>query len=206
MKKLLAILLIFLMIFTLVSCSNGENKKDDEETEIIVSVSENGDSYTVCISSMPKNEDELKYFDLTNEYEAATAVMCTLINFENNFDNALDMLDYIMGPEEPSEYDESFLKNQFEQYPYVVRSYFDGATPENDYEISDEIKITVSENPYSRDEDGYVKLWFKSSGADSERSITLRKKESTGEWFLYSDTYKGITAGIREPKSQDKWA
>ena len=102
-------------------------------------------------------------------------------------------------------FDVSFIKNQFSQYPYVMRSYFDGTSPENNYEVSNVI-ITFKENQYSRTEENYVQLLAHSSGADSDRMFRLRKKPSTGEWFIFSDTYRALLAGIRIPKSVDKWA
>ena len=59
------------------------------------------------------------------------------------------------------------------------------------------------EQPNSRVDDNLVTLWLKSGGADTERQITLRKKVSTGEWFLWG---QNLLVGIREPKSQDPWA
>ena len=69
---------------------------------------------------------------------------------------------------------------------YAPRSYYEGATPENDYQPSVPYSIVIIETPYSRDNEsqGYLKLYVKSGGADSPRPIELRQKKSTGEWFL----------------------
>ena len=115
------------------------------------------------------------------------------------------MLEYINGPEDVSNFDMNFIDNQMKQYPYVMRSYFAGANSNNNYEVK-EVSLTIKEDSNSRKQDGYVKLWLQSSGADSMRSLTLRKKASTGEWFLFSDTYKGLMAGIVAPVKDDKWA
>lgn len=42
------------------------------------------------------------------------------------------------------------------------------------------------------------------SGADSPRPIKLRKKPSSGQWFLIG--VPPCLADIRIPKSEDKWA
>ena len=52
-------------------------------------------------------------------------------------------------------------------------------------------------------DEGYRIMDLKSSGADTARTITLRNKPSTGEWFLWEQT---LLAMIREPKSKDPWA
>ena len=64
----------------------------------------------------------------------------------------------------------------------------------------------MTESAHSRDQfdQGYITLYLKSGGADSERPVTLRHKPSTDEWFLWNHT--GILAGIRTPKSADPWA
>lgn len=206
MKRVFALLVCAVLMVTLCACSlsidPGKNPKPNPNDTVKVSVAQNTDSVTVTMSRMPFYVSDLDEFDFTDEYQAAAALFCTLANFENNYDNALKMLDVMMGAESPSAYDESFIKNQLDQYPYVMRSYFNGATVENGYTL-DGVSITFTEGPYSRDTEGYVKPFATSSGADSPRSFTLKLKESTAEWFLFSDTYRGLMAGIREPASKD---
>ena len=63
--------------------------------------------------------------------------------------------------------------------------------------------LTVSENPYSYQNEGYARLLLKSGGADNQRFITLRLKPSTGEWYLWE--YEGLLAGIRIPAKDNPW-
>ena len=65
--------------------------------------------------------------------------------------------------------------------------------------------MTVFENPYSRDAlaDGYLTLHVRSGGADSPRQIRLRKKPSTGQWFLWEQF---LLSDIRVPVAADPWA
>ena len=86
---------------------------------------------------------------------------------------------------------------------YKARSFFNGATPENGYAPSAPYTIIVSENPYSFDEENWATLYVTSSGADNARPIKLRKKPSTGQWFL-NDIQ--CLAGIRVPVEEDPWA
>jgi|GEM_PF-5456453 len=164
----------------------------------------NGVDHYVTMSKLPTSVDDLKnYFDITDEYIAAAALFATLARFETDFDAAVDMLDYMMGPESPSRLDKEFLRDRM-NWPYVMRSYFEGATVENDYTPS-AYKLTFHENSYSRDDDGYVRLWSPSNGADEERVFTLRQKKSTREWFVFADSFKGPMTQVREPASLDPW-
>lgn len=197
---------------------NGNNDPRQELTALTVS-SEKGDGKAVVyFSRLPQNAKDMDAVDFTDEFQVAAAIIACFARYESNPDSCFEMLDVLMGPESPSAFDKSFVKEQFSQYPYVARSYVDGAAPDNDYyakelgaegspdsDSSLKISYTISEGPYSRDEDGYVQLWLQSGGADSARAVKLRKKASTGEWFLFSDTYKGLLAGIRQPASSDAW-
>ena len=162
---------------------------------------------TLLFSRPALNADDLKFFDFTDEYQSACAIIFALARYENDQNDSVAMLDVVMGPESPNAFTTGFIKDQFRQYPYVVRSYFGGASVSNNYSVNDScLSLTFTENPYSREQDGYVKLFIRSAGADSERSVTLRRKASTGEWFLFSDSYKGLLAGIRVPSAADPWA
>ena len=113
------------------------------------------------------------------------------------------MLNVLKGPEPLSPFQMQFIRERLGGKMYVVRSYFKGATPENNYCVSAPYEIEVNENPYSYQNEGYATLWLTSSGADNPRPISLRKKPSTGEWFLWEQM---LLAQIRTPKSQDPWA
>lgn len=171
---------------------------------IVVEVSTVGESHVVKVSSLPRSLEDLKAFDMTDQYQAAAAIMCTLANFEDNFDAALEMLDYIMGPDSPSAYSKGFIKTQIGRYPYVMRSYFKGATVENDY-TPEEWTVTFTEDTASDKKDGDFKVLCQSAGADSPRGFTLRQKESTKEWFLLLTSYMGLMSEIRVPASADAW-
>ena len=98
--------------------------------------------------------------------------------------------------------DKQFIRDRFMDADYVPRSYFLGATPDNDYQPSTPYTIRVSENPYSYDNQGYAKLFMSSGGADSPRQVTLRQA-ADGKWYLWEQF---ILVGIRKPKSTNPWA
>ena len=86
-----------------------------------------------------------------------------------------------------------------------MRSFFAGSSPENNYTPSMPYRVVVSENPYSRSQlaEGYLTLYVNCSGADSPRPLKLRKKPSTGQWFLWEQQ---LLAGIRIPAAADPWS
>ena len=224
MKKITNIVLIILISVCLFACNKSEEVSNDNNNQeqqsisndknsdqqliddvIGIDVKENEEGKTLTFSRMLVSVDDLKQLDITDEYQSVCAIIFTLARFEDDKDVSKQMLEYINGPEDVSDFDIDFMKNQIKQYPYVIRSYFDNTSPEENYEVK-EVSITIKENLYSRDENDYVKLWLHSSGADFDRSVMLRKKESTGEWFLFSDTYKGLMASIRIPTDENKWS
>jgi hypothetical protein len=115
---------------------------------------------------------------------------------------SLAMLDFIKGPKPLSPMEKQFITDRFMDKDYVPRSYFEGATPANDYEPAEPYTIIVSENPYSYQNEGYATLYMTSGGADSPRSVQLRKAKD-GKWYLWDQF---LLADIRKPDSADPWA
>lgn len=113
------------------------------------------------------------------------------------------MLDFLKGPEPVSPFEKQFIRDRLVGKEYKVLSFFAGTSPENGYKPSMPYTITVSENPYSYAQENWATLYVKSSGADSERPIKLRKKPSTGQWFI-NDIQ--CLADIKVPVSEDPWA
>jgi len=80
------------------------------------------------------------------------------------------------------------IKNQ----PEIMRSYCAGSSPENGYKADlDNCEITVVRSVAGVE--GRWNIWLKSSGADSERQITLIKK---GDHWVVSNA-PGMYMGIR---------
>ena len=165
-------------------------------------------SYTVSFPQLPVNLAQLQAMPegalRQPEHTAALAVAALCI-YPVNKDSALEMLEYLQGPRGITPYDKQFLADRFRDKDYVPRSYFAGATPQNNYEPSEPYTITVFENPYSRSQigEGYLTLHIRSGGADSPRQIKLRNKPSTGQWFLWEQF---LLSDIRKPVSADPWA
>ena len=116
---------------------------------------------------------------------------------------AHEMLNFLRGPRPMSPLDEQFLRDRLAGKIYVIRSFWAGTSPQNGYAPSLPHSVTFYEDPYTYRNAGYCRLNAVSSGADSPRQIVLRKKESTGEWFLWENF---LLADIRPPAEADPWA
>ena len=161
-------------------------------------------------NSLPRSAEELKshpVYNMQDPFAVAAMAVAVLCVYPSDKESAIEMLNVLRGPRPLSPMDKQFIRDRFmDGKDYVPRSYFNGATPENDYTPSEPCTITISERAHSRDNfsEGYITLYIHSGGADSERPISLRNKPSTGEWFLWQ--HEGLLAGIRVPKSSDPWA
>lgn len=164
--------------------------------------------YTVVFSQIPENLEQLTAMEhgtlTAPEYTAALTVAALCV-YPKDRDASLEMLSYLKGPAGLSEYEKQFLADRFRDKDYVPRSFFAGAVPENNYTPALPLTLVFSENPYSRDnlDEGYLKLWVQSGGADSPRQITLRTKPSTAQWFLWEQF---LLADVRIPTEADPWA
>ena len=101
---------------------------------------------------------------------------------------------------QPSNADESLIKSQLNNYPYVTASYFLGSSPENNYTIPEgELSFELSSNNYSGDKDnGPFKVFIKCSGAASPRPMTLKKNDK-GIWKAHE--FSSLVVGIQKPSS-----
>ncbi len=146
---------------------------------------------------------EMPEASLDSAFKTAALTIAVLCAYEQNPDGCIEMLNFLKGPAEVSTYEKGFLKERLTGKYYKTFSFFEGATPENSYKPDTPYVIHVSENPYSFDEENWATLYVKSGGADSPRPIKLRKKPSTGQWFL-NDIQ--CLADIRVPTADDPWA
>jgi hypothetical protein len=90
------------------------------------------------------------------------------------------------------------------KYKYVGNAYFDGANPDNGYTPSEPKTVTLEDyvysSEYSSDAQSYVyKIVSRFEGADSERIIQVYQDTIDGKWYIFSDSWKGFTADMKEP-------
>ena len=163
-------------------------------------------SETFSFSAIPMNLSELQALPeakLDTPFKTAALTLLALCRYKESIDDALEILDFLKGPEQVSPYEKQFYKERLYEKEYIPFSYFNGATPANGYTPSEPMTIEVYENPYSFDNANWATLWVKSGGADNMRSIKFRQKPSTGEWFL-NDVQ--CLSEIRVPADKDPWA
>ena len=163
-------------------------------------------SETFTFSVLPVNVNQLKLLpeaSLDSAFKTTALTLLALCRYEQDQAAAFEMLDFLKGPESVSTYEKQFIGERLKGKAYKVRSFFAGATLENNYQPMQPYRITVSETPYSFDNENWATLYVTSSGSDNPRPIKLRKKPSTGQWFL-NDIQ--CLADIRVPVAEDPWA
>ncbi|MBQ4572476.1 MAG: hypothetical protein IJA80_04285 [Clostridia bacterium] len=161
---------------------------------------------TFTFASLPTNVAELQALpesSLDSAFKTTALTLAALCNYEHNPDATIEMLGFLKGPGEVSGFEKQFIKEHLGSEGYKARSFFEGATPQNSYKPNVPYKITVIENPYSFDNENWATLYLQSSGADNPRPMKLRKKPSTGQWFLVEIQ---CLADIRVPVEEDPWA
>ena len=156
---------------------------------------------------LPISLEELKALpeaSLTDVYAVAALSVLALTRFGENREESVRMLNFLKGPDPLTpmgiqQISDRFMDGKF----YKVRSFFGGATPGNNYTPAQPYTIKVSSNPYSFPEENWATLYLESGGSDNPRPVKLRKKPSTGQWFLVEIQYLG---DIRPPVAADRWA
>ena len=155
--------------------------------------------------NLPHNAEELAALregHTTDPHYIAALTVLALTEYPDDPEAAIGMLNLLKGPQELSAYEKQFLKDRFRDKSYLMRSYFLGSSPKNNYQPAEPYQIEIREQSLP-DEENYKTLWLQSSGADSIRPLKLRLKPSTGEWFLWEQM---LLAGIRMPEAEDPWA
>lgn len=162
--------------------------------------------HSFTFNKQPTTLEELKALPeatLDTPFKTAALAMAALLNFKENVELTYEMLDFLKGPEPVSTYEKQFIKERLAGKEYKIGSYFEGASTENGYVPSIPLKITTIETPNSFPEENWAYVYLKSAGADNPRQIKLRKKPSTGQWFINEIM---CLSDIRVPAALDPWA
>ena len=170
----------------------------------------------VTLQALPQSVAELQALPqagLQSPYGTAALAIAAMCAYERNPQAVIEMLNFLRGPRPLSNYDVQFLRDRLNGKGYKTFSFFEGATPQNNYTPAQPYRVTVFDNPHSwLSEDSsqssggpvqYARLLMQSSGADSPRFVTLRLKPSTNQWFLWEH---GLLPDIRIPAAADDWA
>jgi len=162
-------------------------------------------SVDVVFGTLPESVEQFKSLPqaaMTTPFDTAALTVLAFCFYPQNKAAALEMVDFLKGPKPLTPYEKQFIQDRFSGADYIPRSYFKGATPQNDYQPSQPYTVTVSENPYSYQNENYAKLFIRSGGADSPREVLMRKAKD-GKWYLWEQF---ILVGIRQPESSNPWA
>jgi len=172
---------------------------------------------TFTFPSLPQSVAELQALPeatLHSPYATAALAIAAICAYETGGPQAVaDMLNFLRGPKPLSPHDMQFMRDRLQGKGFKPFSYFEGATPQNNYTPTQPYRVTVFDNAYSwvsedtsQSSTGpvqYARLLLQSSGADSPRFISLRLKPSTNQWFL---TDHQLLGDIRIPAAADDWA
>ena len=162
-------------------------------------------SVDITFAALPETLEAMQALPeaaMSTPFETAALTVAALCVYPKNRDESIKMLEFLKGPAGVSEMEKQFIRDRFMDKDYVPRSYFKGSVPGNDYTPDTPYVITVSENPYSYQDQGYAKLYLKSGGADSERPIQLRQAKD-GKWYMWEQF---LLPDIRKPESSNPWA
>ena len=184
--------------------SHGINKAVNNAVQSVGKGRNHTETFT--FASLPTNVSELQALpeaSLDSAFKTTALTLAALCHYEHNTDATIEMLNFLKGPAEVSGFEKQFIKEHLGSEGYKARSYFEGATPQNSYKPDVPYKITVIENPYSFDNEDWATLYVRSGGADNPRPIKLRRKPSTGQWFLVEIQ---CLSDIRVPVEEDPWA
>lgn len=163
-------------------------------------------SEKITFQKLPTSLEEMQALPeckLDTPFKTAALTLAVLCNYEKDPEATFAMLDYLKGPDDVSTYEKQFFYDCLNGKTYKPFSFFQGATPKNGYKPTTPYTITVSDNEYSYAEENWATMYVESSGADLKRSLKLRKKPSTGQWFLRDIQ---CLTDIRIPEKEDPWA
>ena len=159
----------------------------------------------ITVSSVPTTSEEfsaLPQNDLSKPENTCVMFLLALALYLKDSDAGVAALNTLRGPRALSNYDIQFLRDRLRGKSYLPLAYFDGATPANNYAPSTPLTLEVIADSRPQDvEEGYLRLFLKTTGADSPRPIKLRQKGDF--WYLWE--YSSILSGIRIPSEADAW-
>ena len=140
--------------------------------------------------------------DLSQPENTCAMFLLALKLYTKDKDAGVEAVNLLRGPRPLSNYEVQFLRDRLRDKTYLPLAYFDGATPENNYVPSNPLTLEVIADSRPQDiEEGYLRLFLKTTGADSPRPIKLRQKGDS--WYLWE--YSSILSGIRIPSEADAW-
>ncbi len=161
-------------------------------------------STKIVIDSLPMSFDEFKALQqasLSTPFDTAALSLLAFTFYQGRSELSTSMLEYLKGPAGFDEETVSYIASSIEICAYAPRSYFVGATRENDYTPSMPYTVEIFEGSDSYEEEGYAVLYVKSSGTADPRALKMRQTKS-GEWYLWD---QDVLEPIDPPEKNDVW-
>lgn len=159
---------------------------------------------TFTFAALPNNPAQLSALPesaCADPFATAALTAAVLCRYGDDPNATVSMLNVLRGPRPLSPFEVQFLRDRLAGKAYKPFSYFAGATPQNNYTPETPYRITVFDSPYSYQSEGYATLYLRSGGADSPRSVQLRRKGD--QWMLWDQM---LLSDIRTPAKDDPWA
>lgn len=96
----------------------------------------------ITLNRLPKTLQELQA-GLTNPEEVAALTVAALALYPENPSETEKMLDFLQGPRPLNGIDKQFIRDRFRGKEYLMRSYFSGSSPENNYTPVQPYRVVV---------------------------------------------------------------
>ena len=160
----------------------------------------------ITLNRLPETLEEFQAMPqrtLETPEQTCALFLCALELYIKNKDDGIAAMNLLRGPRPMNGYDTQFLRDRLRDKKYLPKAYFNGATVANNYTPQVPYVLDVLDDPRPQDiEEGYIRVYLKTAGADSPRPMKLRRKGNT--WCLWE--YSSILSGIRIPAADDPWA
>ncbi len=161
---------------------------------------------TLVLPDIPMNLAQwqnMGFEDLSQPEHTVAKFLCALHLFTLDREAGVEAINALKGPASLSNHDIQFLQDRLMDKAYLPLAYLEGAKPENGYKAPRPYTLRCLEDKRPYDvEEGYMRIYLKTAGADSPRGVVLRKKGNL--WYIWD--YPGLLMGIRIPAHEDPWA
>ena len=164
-----------------------------------------GKDMQITFDRLPDTLEEFSALcnDLTKPENTCALFLLALNLYTKDKSAGEKAIDMLRGPRPMTGIDSQFIRDRLRDKKYLPLAYFDGATPENGYGPTQPYVLNFYPDQRPQDcEEGYMRLFLKTAGADAARPIKLRQKGDN--WYLWE--YSSILTGIRVPAEEDPWA
>ncbi|MDR2688102.1 MAG: hypothetical protein LBB75_10140, partial [Oscillospiraceae bacterium] len=107
---------------------------------------------TIAFQSLPKSAAELQALpeaSLASPHATAALAVAAMCAYETSPQAVLEMLNFLRGPRPLAPLEVQFLRDRLQGKYYKTFSYFEGATPQNNYTPAQPFRVTVFDNPHS---------------------------------------------------------